>query len=150
MKKKILGVAFAFVFLAMLTVPVFAEKPTLTYTLTASSVPTGPGYMDIVFAGKSGNSIYILKDWLCVFSGDIEGVGYYTGTVLDKSGVMFNSVGYWTFDEVTLEGVGTGGLRIGCGKGGDIWIESGSGELSSIRGRGTALPGLELTVYINP
>ena len=57
---------------------------------------------------------------------------------------------YWTFDEVTLEGVGTGGLRIGCGKGGDIWIESGSGELSSIRGRGTALPGLELTVYINP
>jgi hypothetical protein len=148
-KKKILGFAFAFVFLAMLTIPVFAEKPTLTYTLTASHVPTGPGYMDIVFAGESGNSIFILKDWLCVFTGDITGVGYYTGIVLDKSGVMFNSLGYWTFDEVTLEGVGTGGLRIGC-RNTDIWIESGSGELSSIRGRGTALPVLELTVYINP
>ena len=150
MKKKILGVAFAFVFLAMLTVPVFAEKPTLTYTLTASSVPTGPGYMDIVFAGESGNSIFILKDWLCVFTGDITGVGYFTGIVLDKSGApMFNALGYWTFDEVTLEGVGTGGLRIGC-RNTDIWIESGSGELSSIRGRGTAMGGLQFTVYINP
>ena len=149
MKKKILGFAFAFVFLAMLTVPVFAEKPTLAYTLTASMVPTGPGYMEWMFAGKSGNSFFIAKDWVCVFSGQIIGVGYYTGRVLDKPNGESLFIGYWTFDEVTLVGVGTGGLRIGCINV-DIWIESGSGELSSIRGRGTAMGGLQFTVYINP
>ena len=139
---------------AMLATPVFAERPTLTYNLHASHKPTGPGVIDVFSAGESGNSFLTMKDWQDLFSGDITGIAYYTGIVLTKANGESHFIGYWTFDVVTLEGVGTGGLRIGVGHG-NLWIESGSGELSSIRGTGTGTTTpteflIDLTIYINP
>jgi hypothetical protein len=156
--RKIIVISVALMAIAMLALsvsPAYATKPE-TMTLTGRKIPTGIGDFNHFPAGESGNSQIKMKDCLDTWVGGIKGTGHYYGSWLVKPSGEVNMIGYWIFEGATVAGVGTGDLRIGQ-NGLNLWIESGSGDLSSIRGRGTATLTLpyyilnwEIVIQINP
>jgi len=173
MNKKVLVIAVVLMAVAILALPisvVSATKP-LTMTLTGIYYMVGGGSMKVFDAGQSGNLIFKIKDLGCVWTGDITAgdIGTWPDpTVPPVLGGVYN--GYWLvrptgegafpgrfiLEDVTIAGVGTGDLTLGS-KQEKLWIESGTGDLSSIRGKGTqteiagiVVLGYTLEVQINP
>ena len=170
MKKIILTMVAGILAISMILTPLVVANPVAPMTLSGTKIATGitgpDGYFKYIIAGMSGVTQIKMKDAFDVFSGGIEGTGHYFGSWWLKmsplgefEGIHIN--GYWIFEGVTIDDVTyTGTLRIGQ-NGEELWIESGTGDLSSIRGRGTAtyiLPEIyqysvftyEMDIYINP
>jgi hypothetical protein len=139
MNKQILGIFVAILVVAISVMPissVCAIMP-IKITVQGSHFPVGPGEMEPIVAGESGNLLLKVKEWTDIFTGDINGIAKYSGNWLLKASGDSNIIGYWEFEEVTIAGIGTGSLRIGQNNL-DLWIESGTCELSGIRGKGLA------------
>jgi hypothetical protein len=166
-KRKVLVIAVALMAVAMLAVPMFsahATKP-VTMTLTGIYYIVGGGSMEVIEAGQSGNVLFKIKDLGCVWTGDITAGslgpplvlgGVYNGQWLVKPTGEGAFPGRFILEDVTIAGVGTGDLTLGS-KQEKLWIESGTGDLSSIRGKGTqteiagiVVLGYTLEVQINP
>ena len=160
-KRKVLVIAVALMAVAMLALPisvVSATKPT-TMTLSGTIYILGEGTGSIFVAGESGNNLLKFRDVPVLWTGDIAGSGVYNANWLDKGGdmVVDVAVGTHVLEDVTIDGVGTGDLSIGHNHfGWDYFIKSGTGDLSSIRGKGTLTMvnpveyDYELEVQINP
>ena len=172
MNKKVLVIAIALAMLALPLSAVSATKPE-TITLTGTLTLLGDVTIRDVYAGKKPvqpfayNYLAKSTDGGGAFTGGIEGIGLYSGSALYHRSAKFLYVGSWVFEEVTVAGR-TGSLRLASKSTGDfvigeiqteLWIESGTGELSSIRGRGTATPdgpwyslvsNYEIEIQINP
>jgi hypothetical protein len=157
-KRKVLVIAVALMAVAMLALPisvVSATKPT-TMTLSGKIYVLGTG--SIFPAGESGNVLLKFRDVPVLWTGDIAGSGVYNGNWLDKGGDLVLDVGVGThvLEDVTIDGVGTGDLTIGQNHVWNYFIKSGSGDLSSIRGKGTITMvnpvtyDYELEIQINP
>ena len=151
-------IAVALMAVAMLALPisvVSATKPT-TMTLSGKIYVLGTG--SIFPAGESGNVLLKFRDVPVLWTGDIAGSGVYNGNWLDKGGDLVLDVGVGThvLEDVTIDGVGTGDLTIGQNHVWNYFIKSGSGDLSSIRGKGTITMvnpvtyDYELEIQINP
>jgi len=148
MNKKFFGVFVSIFVVVMLALPmsaVYATKPE-PIPLTGTKTLTGDAVIRDIFAGT--NLIELAKNGGGDWTGDIEGHALYSGLALYKPNGEFMWVGRWVFEEATIDGR-TGGLRIGSMTKGNyltgegetkLWIESGTGELSSIRGKGTEVP----------
>jgi hypothetical protein len=172
-KRKVLVIAVALMAVAMLAVPMFsahATKP-VTMTLTGIYYIVGGGSMEVIEAGQSGNVLFKIKDLGCVWTGDITAGslgtwpdptvppvpgGVYNGQWLVKPTGEGAFPGRLILEDVTIAGIGTGDLTLGA-KQDKLWIESGTGDLSSIRGKGTqteiagiVVLGYTLEVQINP
>ena len=148
MKRKALRIFVFLIAVAILALPmsaVSAIKPE-EITLTGQHMPGIGGTAKMLTAGESSNTLVKLKDAPDTWSGGITGIGYFSGNWLFDSAGPKTMVGYWTFEEVTITNVGTGDLRIGT-NGGDLWIESGSGELKGVTGRGTATTVVPMVMY---
>ena len=159
-KRKVLVIAVALMAVAMLALPisvVSATKPT-TMTLSGTIYILGEGTGSIFVAGESGNNLLKFRDVPVLWTGDIAGSGVYNGNWLDKGGDLVLDVGVGThvLEDVTIDGVGTGDLTIGQNHVWNYFIKSGSGDLSSIRGKGTITMvnpvtyDYELEIQINP
>ena len=154
MNRKIVVLAVALLAMAMLAVPVFAEKPN-TMTLTGTLVIVGQGDNYVIHAGKSDNILPKLRNSPDLWTGDISGSGIADGNWLIKGGELAHSVGTYYLEDAAVVGVGTGDLALGY-SGLDLWIKSGSDELRSIRGKGTFTMvnpikyNYELVIQINP
>jgi hypothetical protein len=157
-KRKVLVIAVALMAVAMIALPisvVSATKPT-TMTLSGKIYVLGTG--SIFPAGESGNVLLKFRDVPVLWTGDIAGSGVYNGNWLDKGGDLVLDVGVGThvLEDVTIDGVGTGDLTIGQNHVWNYFIKSGSGDLSSIRGKGTITMvnpvtyDYELEIQINP
>lgn len=163
MNKKIVGFALSSIILAMLTISIYAVSATqpvtktLTGTFTMGFNPEAIKYFD---AGESGNTLTKIRGFPVVWEGDIAGSGYYYANMLSKLDNILSdvSVGTHYLEDVTITGIGVGDIAIGHNQGGlDYFIKSGSGDLSSIRGKGTITPlgflgpySYEFEVQINP
>jgi hypothetical protein len=158
MNRKVLVIAVALMAVAMIALPisvVSATKPT-TMTLSGKIYVLGTG--SIFPAGESGNVLLKFRDVPVLWTGDIAGSGVYNGNWLDKGGDLVLDVGVGThvLEDVTIDGVGTGDLTIGQNHVWNYFIKSGSGDLSSIRGKGTITMvnpvtyDYELEIQINP
>jgi hypothetical protein len=165
--RKVLVIAVACLALAMLVLPMssaHATKP-VTMTLTGIYYIVGGGSMEVLDAGQSGNVLFKIKDLGCVWTGDITAGslgpplvlgGVYNGQWLVKPTGEGAFPGRIILEDVTIAGVGTGDLALGSEQE-NLWIESGTGDLSSIRGKGTqteivgiVVLGYTLQVQINP
>jgi len=169
-KKKILVIALA---VAMLVLPisvVFATKP-MTMTLTGTYIITGAGDSYDFQASESDNFLYKTRNAPTVWTGDIIGVTNNHGNWLSKGGPVLMGgelavmIMTFKFEDVTINDVGetgfvgSGALSIGLAhtpSRTEVFIKSGTGDLSSIRGKGT-LTALnpfvytyEIVVKINP
>jgi hypothetical protein len=172
MNKKVLVIAVTLMVVAMLALlvsTVYAIKPE-TMTLSGSTYVIGSGTQRSFDAGESGSELIKFKDLPVVFTGDIIAgdLGTLTpGGVCDTNWLVKEPLVDWVFtgtftlQDATIAGIGTGDLKIGMlfkdGMSAARWtIESGTGDLSSIRGRGTALQvgmykyNYEFEVQINP
>ena len=166
MNKKILGVFISLLVVAVLALPMslaFAEKPTITMTLSGTYYMVGGGSMKVMDAGQSCVVLIKIKDLDCVWTGDITAGslgpppvpgGVYNGQWSVRSTGEGVAPGRFILEDVTIAGR-SGDLTIGA-KNDILWIESGTGELSSIRGKGTntfiseIVWGYEFEVQINP
>ena len=104
---------------AILALPmsaVSAIKPE-EITLIGQHMPGIGGTVKILSAGESDNTLIKLKDAPDTWVGGITGIAYFSGNWLFDSAGPKAMVGYWIFEEVTIPGVGTGGLRIGANGG---------------------------------
>jgi hypothetical protein len=161
MNKKVLGVFGSLLVVAMLALPMSTVSATKPETMTLTGTKTLTGDVDVrsIVAGKppTFNYIELAKNGGGDWTGDIEGFALYSGLALYKANGEFMWIGRWVFEEATIAGR-TGGLRIGTMTKGNyntggaetkLWIESGTGELSSIRGKGTEVPPdpYDLTVW---
>lgn len=146
MKKKKLSILVIFLSVAMLALPMSAVSATKPekITLTGTHNP-GAGTVRVILAGESGNLLMKLKDCEDTWTGGISGVATFSGSWLFDGLVPKTVVGYWIFEEVTILGR-TGGLRIGA-NGDEVWIESGSGELKGVNGRGTTTTVVPMVSY---
>jgi hypothetical protein len=154
------GVFIVLLVVATLALPlsfVSASKPE-TKTLTGTFVtPYDPSKVTIITAGDSGNGAWKFRDAPVIWSGDISGSGVYNGNWLTKGGPLASggeivlTTGTYVLTGVTIDGIGTGDLTLGQ-NGGHLFVKSGSGDLSSIRGTGTITGGgsYELEIQINP
>ena len=148
----------------MLLFPIYsvsATKPetiTLTGTFYVMPDPQGTDGKFMV-AGESGNILAKWRGVQVMWTGDIAGNGYYYGNWLIKpeSTAADISVGTHFLEDATTIGVGTGNLAIGHNHDGlDYFVKSGSGDFSSIRGRGFITPidaityDYEIVIQINP
>ena len=136
MNRNILGLAVAFMVVAMLAlsaVGVYATTPiTVIGTITVNADYDLPQRQ----AGKSDNVFYTFmgtQDW----AGAIVGTCVHEGHAKKSSTMM----GTYTFESATVT-VGsvskTGGLVIGGWQSDGLWrIISGTGELSNLHGQGT-------------
>ena len=165
MNKKILGVFISLLAVAMLAVPMsvaYATKPE-TRTLTGTYYILGMGDGFEVFAGESDNVLLKLRNVPCLWTGDIAGFGIYKGEWLVKGGPIVQggelvvAIGHYVLEDAVVDGIGVGDLSIGHNKYGlDYLIKSGSGDLRSIRGKGTITPidfvtyDYEIVIQINP
>jgi hypothetical protein len=162
MNKKVLVIVVALMAVAMLALPisvVSATKPT-TMTLSGTIYILGEGTGKIFVAGESGNNLLKFRDVPVLWTGDIAGSGVYNANWLDKvSGdmVVDVAVGTHVLEDAMVDGIGVGDLSIGHNKDGfEYFIKSGTGYLSSIRGKGTLTMvnpvtyDYELEVQINP
>jgi hypothetical protein len=155
MKRKFLVIVLAVAILALPLSATYAKKP-VTMTLNAIHfVDEGTGDVKHVEAG-SGNVLVKIKDSGDDWTGDIMGRASYSGSWLITPSGDFVITSQWIFEEVTILGVGTGGLKLGGISAGNfvsgatksiVRIESGSGELSGVTGRGTATPLIPMAVY---
>ena len=154
MKRAVLVIVAAFMAVAMLATPVFAESPN-TLTLTGTLVIAGQGDNYAIVAGKSDNILPKLRNGPDLWTGDISGSGIADGNWLIRGGSLALAVGTYYLEDVTVAGVGTGDLTLGY-SGLDLWVKSGSDDLRSIRGKGTVTPvtfikyTYELVIQINP
>jgi hypothetical protein len=133
---------------AILALPmsaVSAIKPE-EITLTGQHMPGIGGTVKILDAGESENTLVKLKDAPDTWIGGITGIAYFSGNWLFDATGPKTMVGYWVFEEVTISNVGTGDLRIGV-NGGELWIESGSGELKGVTGSGTVTTVVPMALY---
>ncbi len=131
--------------LLMLILPmssVSAIKPvtmTLTGTFYVFDNPDGMKYME---TGESGNLIIQFRDFSVEWTGDISGSGLLQENMLIKEGPYCDvGVGTHVLKDATIAGVGVGDLTIGLNKDSlQYFIKSGTGDLSSIRGKGAITP----------
>ena len=163
MNKKVFGIFVSLFAVAMLAMPMSVvsstnpETKTLTGTLYVYGTPES-----VIHAGVSGNTLLKFRDATpLTFTGEISGSGTYNGNWLIKDGTFHLIVGEYVLEDVTINDVdgtglvGTGDLVIGHNWY-DLWIKTGSGELQSIRGRGTLTSAgfnkynYELEIKINP
>ena len=158
MNRKLSVFGLAFIFLAFFAVPLVSATKPVTMTLTGTYYVLGMGDSYMVEAGESGITLWRWLNMPMLWIGDISGSGVNNGNSLIKEG-PFADVGVGTFflEDVTIDGVGTGDLTIGTYKDGlQCFIKSGSDDLRSIRGKGTATPvsmieyDYEFEVQINP
>ena len=160
MNKKILVIIGSLLVVAMLALPMsaaFAEKPTIELTLTGKywMMDPDPEHMQMFPAGNSGNTMFKFRGFVSDWTGDIAGSGVYNANWVIKPDGTGAFAGRFILEDVTIDGIGTGNLRIGALES-DFWIESGSGDLRSIRGKGTnSMVSMiewdyELIVQINP
>ena len=157
--KKVLGIviALAAVVLALPISAAYAEKPTIELTLSGKywMMDANPDHMKVFTTGNSGNTMFKFRGFVSVWTGDIAGSGVYNGNWVSKSPFEGTYTGCFILEDVTIAGVGSGDLRIGA-LGFDLRIESGSGDLRSIRGKGTTTMvsmiewDYELEIQINP
>jgi len=140
-----------------------ATKPE-TKTLTGTFVtPFDISKITIITAGDSGNGAWKFRDAPVIWSGEMSaGSGVYNGNWLTKGGPLglggetVLTTGTYVLTDVIIDGIGTGDLTLGQ-NGGHLFVKSGSGDLSSIRGTGTITAGAvmftynyELEIQINP
>jgi len=157
-KRKVLVIAVALMVVAMLALPISLVSATKPTTMTLSGTISVLGTGSIFLAGESGNVLLKFRDVPVLWTGDIAGSGVYNGNWLDKGGDMILDVGVGThaLEDVTIDSVGTGDLTIGQNHVWNYFIKSGSGDLSSIRGKGTITMvnpvtyDYELEIQINP
>ena len=158
MNRKFLLIAVACLALAMLALPISVVSATKPTTMTLSGTINVLGTGIILPAGESSNVLLKFRDVPVVWTGDIAGSGVYNGNWLDKGGDLVLDVGVGThvLEDVTIDGVGSGDLTIGQNHVWNYFIKSGSGDLSSIRGKGTITMvnpvtyDYELEIQINP
>ncbi len=159
MKKTVLVIVSALIVMAISGTPVFAEKP-VEMTLTGTFFIVGMGDNYLVAAGESDNYLIKIRNAPTIWTGDIAGSGTTDGNWVVKGGPLgrgelANTVGRYYLPDVTVAGIGTGDLFLGYSEL-EYWIESGSGDLRSIRGKGTATQvnfvtyNYELVIQINP
>jgi hypothetical protein len=140
MSKKVLGVVVSLLVVAMLALPmsaVFATKPsqisgTMTMIDPMSHVSMRP-------LGNSGNQIWTFTDAPQVFTGGIEGTGFYNGKwVVYKPFTpdmkLRTAIGVYSLD-VEVAGV-SGELTIGVPKSMKLIIIGGTGGLENLHGTG--------------
>ena len=165
MNKKILGVFVSLLAVVMLALPMsvaYATKPE-TKTLTGTYYILGVGDGGPIFAGESDNVLLKLRNVPCLWTGDISGSGIYNGNWLVKGGPLaeggelVRAIGHYVLEDAMVDGIGVGDLSIGHNMEGlDYFIKSGTGDLSSIRGKGTITPidfvtyDYEIVIKINP
>jgi hypothetical protein len=160
------GIFIVLLVVATIALPVSvasATKPE-TKTLTGTFVtPFDPSKVTIITAGDSGNGAWKFRDAPVIWSGDMSaGSGVYNGNWLTKGGPLnlggetVLTTGTYVLTYVIIDGIGTGDLTLGQ-NGGHLFVKSGSGDLSSIRGTGTITAGAvmftysyELEIQINP
>lgn len=167
MNGKVLVVAVALMAVAMLAVPMsvaYATKPeTRTLTGTFYILVGQGGSTKTIMAGESDNVLLKHKDIPVLWTGDIAGSGVYSGEWLVKGGPIIQggelkvAIGHYVLEDAVVDGIGVGDLSIGHNKYGlDYLIKSGTGDLSSIRGKGTITPidfityDYEIVIQINP
>ncbi len=155
MKKAVLVIAVALMAWAMLTLSVsaaYATKPT-TMTLNGYVVVMGAGTGTDFLAGKSGNQQVKFRDLPFLLFGDIiagdlatftPGGLYHANELIKPSGDR-TWTGTWNMETATIVGIGSGSLTFGSSWDEDEpaatwWITKATGELSSLKGRGTASP----------
>jgi hypothetical protein len=161
MNKKV-GIFAVLLVAATLALPISfasATKPQ-TKILTGTYVtPFDPTKVTIIPAGDSGNAAWKFRDAPVIWLGDIAGSGVYNGNWLTKGGPLAYggeivlTTGTYVLTDVIIDGIGNGDLTLGQ-NGGHLFVKSGSGDLSSIRGTGTITGGgpyaYELEIQINP
>lgn len=132
----------------MLALPMsaaYATKP-ITRTLSGTMYVIGPGTGTDILAGESGNTHEKFRDLPFVLIGDITSLGgLYHGNLLTKPSGDITWHGTWTMEVATIEEFGSGSLKFGSSwdegePAAEWWITGATGDLSSLRGRGTATP----------
>jgi hypothetical protein len=174
LNKKVLVIAVVLIAVAMLTLSVsaaYAIKPeptTMTLTGTFYIYPPLAAEWNAFPAGASGNSIWKFRGLPVVWTGGIKAGslgqppnpgGYYHGNwVIFNAGTsnpLVSTVGITVLEGASIEGIGTGDLKI-FGKDETLRIISGTGDFKGIKGTGTfdKVTGVtysyELVVQINP
>jgi hypothetical protein len=164
--RKVLGIVFVLMAVAMLALSVstaYATKP-VTMTLTGTWSVQGLGDSYAVEAGMSGNLIWKFRNVPVLWTGDISGSGIMDASELvteETAPICFVGAGTHFLEDVTInvpdEFTGTGDLTIGFNKDAlQYFIKSGSDDLRSIRGKGTITPvgmiefDYQFEIQINP
>jgi hypothetical protein len=153
MKRKMLGVFVSLLAVAMFALPMstaFAEKP-IEMTLTGTFIMADPNPDHFVMSNPGHNIMFKARDFVSVWTGEIDGSGVYQATWLinPKAGKWVDDVkagkiitpGCFILEGVTINDVqtgftGTGDIRFQPG----MVVAGGSGDLRSITGKGITYP----------
>ena len=166
MNKKGSGISIVLLFVATLALSVSVVSATepVTKSLTGTFfTPFNPDKVTIIPAGESGNAAWKFNDAPVVWTGDMNAAScVYNGNWLSKGGPLGQggetvlTTGTYALKGVTIDGIdGTGDITLGQ-NGGDLFVKSGSGDLTSIRGKGRITTtgmftySYELEIQINP
>ena len=140
------GIFIVLLVVATLALPVSvasATKPETKTLIGTFGTPFDPSKVTIITAGDSGNAAWKFRDAPVVWTGEMSAAsGVYNGNWLTKGGLLGQggetvlTTGTYALTDVTIDGIGTGDLTLGQ-NGGHLFVKSGSGDLTSIRGTGT-------------